>query len=71
MASVNGRAYVIGGSNDEHGYRRDVLKVQYYKSSVRFLYLLQWYRSLIHDYKHFFLYNTFIYSFICKYVNIE
>ncbi|CAK6950384.1 kelch-like protein 22 isoform X2 [Scomber scombrus] len=27
MASVNGRAYVIGGSNDDYGYRRDVLKV--------------------------------------------
>lgn len=27
MAAVNGQVYVIGGSNDEHGYRRDVLKV--------------------------------------------
>lgn len=27
MAAVNGRMYVIGGSNDERGYRRDVLKV--------------------------------------------
>ncbi|KAF7668335.1 hypothetical protein LDENG_00018500 [Lucifuga dentata] len=27
MASVNGRIYAIGGSNDERGYRRDVLKV--------------------------------------------
>ncbi|XP_067084464.1 kelch-like protein 22 [Osmerus mordax] len=30
MASAKGRAYVIGGSNDEHGYRRDVLKVASY-----------------------------------------
>ena len=29
MASAKGRAYVIGGSNDEHGYRRDVLKVSW------------------------------------------
>lgn len=28
VAAVHGRLYVIGGSNDEHGYRRDVLKVQ-------------------------------------------
>lgn len=28
MAAVNGRAYVIGGSNDETGYRQDVLKVR-------------------------------------------
>ncbi|XP_028313008.1 kelch-like protein 22 isoform X2 [Gouania willdenowi] len=27
MGAVNGRVYVIGGSNDEHGYRCDVLKV--------------------------------------------
>ncbi|KAM9391860.1 kelch-like protein 22 isoform 2-T2 [Pholidichthys leucotaenia] len=27
VAAVNGRVYAIGGSNDEHGYRRDVLKV--------------------------------------------
>lgn len=27
MAAVNGRIYVIGGSNDQDGYRRDVLKV--------------------------------------------
>ncbi len=27
MAALNGRAYVIGGSNDGCGYRRDVLKV--------------------------------------------
>ncbi|XP_061134972.1 kelch-like protein 22 [Syngnathus typhle] len=26
MAAVNRRLYVIGGSNDEHGYRRDVLQ---------------------------------------------
>lgn len=32
MAAVNGRAYVIGGSNDERGYRRDVLKVQSHES---------------------------------------
>lgn len=29
MAAVNGRVYVIGGSNDERGYRRDVLQVPY------------------------------------------
>lgn len=27
MAALKGRAYVIGGSNDGCGYRRDVLKV--------------------------------------------
>ncbi|XP_029294821.1 kelch-like protein 22 isoform X2 [Cottoperca gobio] len=27
MTAVKGRVYVIGGSNDERGYRRDVLKV--------------------------------------------
>lgn len=31
-ASVNGRVYVIGGSNDERRYRRDVHKVKYYMS---------------------------------------
>lgn len=36
MAAVNGRVYVIGGSNDERGYRRDVLKVQCHKLSVFF-----------------------------------
>uniref|UniRef100_A0A673ISG9 Kelch-like protein 22 n=1 Tax=Sinocyclocheilus rhinocerous TaxID=307959 RepID=A0A673ISG9_9TELE len=30
MAALNGRAYVIGGSNDGCGYRRDVLKVACY-----------------------------------------
>ena len=29
MASAKGLVYVIGGSNDEHGYRRDVLKVSW------------------------------------------
>lgn len=28
MAAVNGRVYVIGGSNDEYRYRRDVVKVR-------------------------------------------
>lgn len=28
MAAVNGRIYVIGGSNHERGYRRDVNKVR-------------------------------------------
>lgn len=36
MAAVSGRVYVIGGSNDERGYRRDVLKVQCHKSPVVF-----------------------------------
>ncbi|MBN3283833.1 KLH22 protein, partial [Polyodon spathula] len=30
MAGLNGRAYVIGGSNDNLGYRKDVLKVACY-----------------------------------------
>ncbi|MBN3322489.1 KLH22 protein, partial [Atractosteus spatula] len=30
MAAANGRVYVIGGSNDDRGYRRDVLKVACY-----------------------------------------
>ncbi|KAL4660422.1 kelch-like protein 22 [Arapaima gigas] len=34
MASLGGRAYVIGGSNDERGYRRDVLKVACYNAST-------------------------------------
>lgn len=29
MAAVGGRVYVIGGSNDERGYRRDVLQVRH------------------------------------------
>lgn len=34
MTAVNGRIYVIGGSNDERGYRRDVLKVRLRSSGV-------------------------------------
>ncbi|XP_058493174.1 kelch-like protein 22 isoform X2 [Solea solea] len=34
MAGVNGCVYVIGGSNDQRGYRRDVLKVARFDPSV-------------------------------------
>lgn len=34
MAAVNGRVYVIGGSNDKGSYRSDVLKVLGHKLSV-------------------------------------
>ncbi|KAJ7994188.1 hypothetical protein DPEC_G00263320 [Dallia pectoralis] len=34
MAAVNGRVYVIGGSNVVQGYRRDVLKVACYSSAA-------------------------------------
>ncbi|XP_029019253.1 kelch-like protein 22 isoform X2 [Betta splendens] len=33
-AAVNGRVYVFGGSNDERGYRRDVLKVACFDPAV-------------------------------------
>ncbi|XP_026199763.1 kelch-like protein 22 isoform X3 [Anabas testudineus] len=33
-AAVNGRVYVFGGSNDERGYRRDVLKVVCFDPTV-------------------------------------
>lgn len=33
VAAVNGRIYVIGGSNDEFSYRCDVVKVRRLKSS--------------------------------------